>query len=206
MKKILFSVLTLLLSFEVLACSCQFHGLLAKWQRAEHVFIADVTKLTTIEKGDTKNYREGKVRGDFTVISRFKGQPELITHLSSAHKPVCCTCSTTLKNDKYVVFTNKTGELLLSSCSMTMLLSHASYYEEVLTRLSAGSETQQFVGQYNSVKRVLTLNESEARFAVHEFYFDFEVTHNDVVFEGYQLKDGSIFFTRVNTVTPIANE
>jgi len=206
MNKFILGVIALLFTFEVLACSCKFHGLLEKWQLAEHVFIAEVKGIKTLQESDTKNFQEGKVQGEITVLSSFKGQPELITSLNAAHKPVCCTCATTIKRDKYVVFASKAGELTLSSCSMTSLLSNTPYYEEVLTQLKSGTAAQQYVGKYNTRKRVLTLETGSTMIPVHEFYYDFEVTNNDVVIEGYPLKDGSIFLTSIDTVTPIGND
>ncbi|TPH13587.1 hypothetical protein [Litorilituus lipolyticus] len=206
MNKLLFGVIALLLSFEALACSCKYHGLLEKWQLAEHVFIAEVKDVKILKESDAKNFQEGKVQGNIAVLSSFKGQPDLITSLSAAHKPVCCTCSTTIKRDKYVVFASKAGELTLSSCSMTSLLSNTPYYEEVLTQLKSGAAAQQYVGKYNTRKRVLTLDSGTKSIPVHEFFYDFEVTNNDVVIEGFPLKDGSIFLTSIDTVTPLDND
>lgn len=194
MKKFVLGGLLLIISATALACSCRYFSLLEKWDNSSIIFIANVTDIKTIEKGNIEKSAEGVQNGYFEVVKTFKGNPQSIPYLTSAHTPICCICSTTLKKGSYIVFANNSGPLHLTYCSKTIPLEFATHAPEVLEYLYQKTPTEKFSGMYYARKRLLTLEEEFKQELVHEFYSKGKAHKSYVEFNGYRLNDGSIFF------------
>lgn len=188
-----------LFAASALACSCSSISLLENWEKNKHIFVAKVSEIQIIRSAEPDTIDEGLERGSLDVLTLFKGKPSKVTHLQAAHSPVCCTCSTKLSKEKYLVFTNVEGSLPINSCSSTGRLQYLPYHEEVLMNLKSNAPTSRYIGIYNG-RFDQILIEDELRVAE---VIEFTGAVNDEKFyvdiEAYPLSDGSLFYLKTHS-------
>ena len=195
MSKFTFGLVSLIISLDLMACSCNHFSLIKNWERSDTVFIANLTELKTIKKGNSETHEQGEVHGFFDVLSSLKGDPNVIIHFEAAETQTCCACSATLQKGKYLVFTSAKGALHYTMCSPTKHINSLSSVEyEVLSYLKSGKAPEKFTGIYDRESETIKIETEEKAIRVIEFNQRFYTNKSLVIINGYRLTNQNIYF------------
>jgi hypothetical protein len=187
-------IILLQASNNAMACSCMYQTLLESWHSSEHVFIGNIDEINVISRGNEAQFDEGEEQGKLSTIKQFKGDEGAVTHLTAAHTPICCICSTKLKQTKYLVFANQTGKMHVGSCSPTKQVEYTPFAEEILEKLQNNTPTIRVVGIYYPRKRQMLVEDELQLVDVNDYSKYHEADKLYVEIEAYKMNNGDLYY------------
>lgn len=132
MYKYLYSLLLIVISIlpiSLFACSCAEQNILEDWNKHHTVALVETVSSNILEKSQG-DHNQGKIEVSFNLLNVYKGNPELITHLTAVEQSNGYSCDISIGlHSKYIIFFNNTaGPANISLCSPTKKIAHYNEY------------------------------------------------------------------------------
>lgn len=184
----------------VLACSCAYSTLEERVAVSENIFIVETYKIETLEAADHENLVSGKRRAYFKVLDTLKGSSSGMEFINSAEEPICCMCQMKVENNKqYLVFTNGSDVINLSSCGFTQAVSNpAEIAETIRAMLLIYKPTEIFTGVFISDDQLFLNDDGTNTKVVQLRLTDHFARMSRISFEGLRLPTGKLMVTKLD--------